>query len=48
MLLYEHYLMKLSYVDKLFDPQNGLWTTYTCNETIEFMVPGPKHIYAQE
>ena len=28
MLLYEHNLMKLSYVDKLFDPQNGLWTTY--------------------
>lgn len=37
--------MKLSYVDKLFDPLNGLWTTYTCNE---FMVASPKHIYAQE
>lgn len=38
--------MKLSYVDKPFDPQNGLWTTY--NKTIEFMVAGPKHNYTQE
>ena len=38
--------MKLSYVDELFDSQNGLWTTY--KKTIEFMEAGPKHIYAQE
>lgn len=33
-------------MDELFDSQNGLWTTY--NKTIEFMVAGPKQIYAQE